>query len=527
MSGGKPPKFPLTTAAEALELRTGRISTVFRLTVAFMGFVFLTFVSVEGWKAWRDYERVYSSAHDSVVNLARATAQHAEDAIRQVDLLTGVLAERVEVDGLENIEKLRTHSLMVQQAKVLTQLHGLFIYGADGQWVVTDRNAAPETENNADRDYFVFHSTHPDRSVRIGDVIRSRSSGDLILPISRRLDNPDGSFAGVVLGTIRMSYFMDYYEDFKIDEQGALVLAARDGTILMRRPFAPSVIGQSLASSDIFKDYLLKSNEGVAEVDAVIDGTSRIYGYRALDNYPLVVATGLSRESIVGPWRSELFKTLLILFSLMASLAGFGALLLSQLRKRTEMEEEIRFAHQTVRELALTDSLTGLGNRRRLDMTLEDEISRAKRQNYPLSLVMIDVDYFKRFNDRYGHPAGDDCLRLVAIAIAQALKRPEDVAIRYGGEEFTLLLPKTTAFGASQVAQDILQSVQGLGVEHNDSPYAVVTASAGVITVLPAGEPITPAAIIKSADDCLYIAKRNGRNRLHAFNSGDCAHPIT
>jgi len=475
--------------------------------------VIVAFVAVEGWRTWRDYRAAFASARDSVTNLARATAQHAEDAIRQVDVLTAALGERVEGDGLQNINVLRIHKLLVQQSKIMPQLHGLFIYGSDGQWIVTDKEAIPEPANNADRDYFQYHRTHDDRNVRIGEVVRSRSTDDLIIPISRRLNNPDGSFAGVLLGTIKVSYFVDYYGDFKIDDKGALVLAMRSGTILVRRPFIASVVGKSLANSEVFKSYLPNSNVGIAEVKAVIDDTERLYGYRALTTYPLVVEAGLSRESITAPWRRDLLKTGFVLVFLIAVLAIFGLIVLSQLRQRMVMERELRHAHQAMRDMALTDSLTGLGNRRRLDSALLDEIRLAKRQRSSISLIMLDVDYFKRYNDRYGHAAGDDCLSAVGGAIQQAVKRPGDLAVRYGGEEFTVLLPNTDSAGAKQVAQDILEAIRSLSIEHSEHPLGKVTASAGITTSQPSIEEVSPATLLKSADAQLYSAKQRGRNR--------------
>lgn len=493
-----------------------RATTVFRLTVYFIAAVIVTFIAVEGWRAWRDYRQAFNAANDSVINLARATAQHAEDAIRQVDILTDALAERVEGDGLDHLDVPRIHALMVQQARIMPQLDGLFIYGSDGQWIVTDKSATPDAANNADRDYFIYHRTHSDRDVRIGEVVRSRSTHELIIPISRRLNNPDGSFAGVLLGTIRVSYFVDYYGDFKIDDKGALVLAMRNGKILVRRPFTEGVTDQSLAESDIFKRYLPSSNVGVAEVKAVIDGTYRLYGYRVLGSYPLVVEAGLSRESFVGPWRRDLIKTGLFLLILVAGLVGFGFIVLKQLRQRILMESELRLAHQAVQDMALTDSLTGLGNRRKLDTLLDQEIARAKRQGSPLALIMLDVDFFKRFNDRYGHSAGDDCLRRVAGAIRQTLKRPADLAVRYGGEEFTVLLPDTTTTGASLMAEEILVAIRQLCIEHSDHPLAFVTASAGVASGMPSVDEMTSVGLIKAADAFLYMAKNSGRNRWHS-----------
>lgn len=513
MLGRKRPEPKIEDADEAFSPQSTRAGATLRLTVSFMLVVIIAFLAVEGWRTWRDYRAAFASARDSVTNLARATAQHAEDTIRQVDVVTAALSERVEGDGLQNMDVARIHKLLVLQAAIMPQLHGLFIYGPDGQWLVTDKEIIAETANNADRDYFQYHRTHEDRGVRIGAVIKSLSTHDLIIPVSRRLNNPDGSFAGVLLATVKVSYFVDYYGDFKIDDKGALVLATRSGTILVRRPFVESVIGKSLVNSVIFRNYLPTSNQGIAQARAVVDDTERLYGYRALTTYPLVVEAGLSRESIIAPWRRDLFKTSFVLVFLIVILVGFGLIVLSQLRYRMTMEKQIRSAHQTMRDMALTDSLTGLGNRRRLDIALADEIRLAKRHGSLLALIMLDVDYFKRFNDRYGHAAGDDCLRAIAAAVRQTIKRPGDLAVRYGGEEFTVLLPNTNSAGADKVAQQILEAVRALNIEHGDHPLGIVTISAGVTTSQPSGEDVTPARLIKAADAFLYLAKNTGRNR--------------
>ena len=497
--------FPVTGEARAVSL--------FRLILGFMAVVMLAFVLVEGWRIWRDYRQVFINAENAVSNLSRATAQHAEDAMRQVDAITAALSERLEGDGFALIDRPRLHALLKQQAQIMPQLHGLFVYGADGSWIVTDKDVVPANANNADRDYFIYHRTHADRQVRIGSVVRSRSTGDLIIPISRRLDHPDGSFAGVLLGTIKVDWFVRYYGDFKIDERGALVLAKRDGTILVRRPFVEQVIGRNLSASDIFRKYLPYASEGVVEAVAVVDGTPRLYGFRALSSYPLVVEAGLSRESILAPWRHDMIKSVLVLLLLLIGLSGFGWIVLRQLRERIVIERALHQAHQTLKALALTDSLTGLGNRRRLDAVLEPEIRRARRQGCALALVMLDLDYFKAYNDRYGHPAGDQCLQRFAEVLREALKRPGDLAVRYGGEEFTLLLPNTDTQGASQIVQEILAMLRRQGMAHAGSPLGQVSASAGIAVGAPTVEPVTPENLMAAADAALYQAKRQGRDR--------------
>ena len=367
----------------------GRAVALFRLVLSFMAVVMLAFVLIEGWRIWRDYRHAFLNAEDAVTNLARATAQHAEDAIRQVDAITAALAERIEGDGFDHRTGL---GCMRCSGNKSDHAATAWVVRLRRRWAL-DRHRSTDhapRANNADRDYFIYHRTHADRGVRVNSVVRSRSTGDLIIPISRRLNNPDGSFAGVLLGSIKVDWFVRYYGDFKIDERGALVLAMRDGTILVRRPFVEQVVGRSLADSEIFRNHLPYADQGVVEAVAVVDGTPRLYAYRALANYPLVVEAGLSRESIIAPWRHDMLKSAAVLLLLLSGLAAFGWVVLRQLRERIAIERALHQAHQTLKSLALTDSLTGLGNRRRLDGVFEAEIRRARRQAYPLALVMID-----------------------------------------------------------------------------------------------------------------------------------------
>ncbi|MGE1081642.1 sensor domain-containing diguanylate cyclase [Pseudomonas shirazensis] len=491
----------------------GRAVAMFRLVLAFMAVVMLVFVATEAWRIWRDYRAAFIFAENSVVNLARASAQHAEDSIRQVDAITAALTERLEGDGFTNLDRPRLHALLRQQVQIMPQLHGLFVYGADGTWLATDHTVTAPKANNADRDYFIYHREHTGRQIRIGSVVKSRSTEELIIPISRRLNYPDGSFAGVLLGTIKVDWFVRYYGDFKIDQSGALVLAKRDGTILVRRPFVEQVLGSSLADSEVFRNYLPYANEGMVETVAVVDGTPRLYAYRGLTSYPLVVQAGLSRDAILGAWRQDVIKSIGVLLILLIGLSLFGWVVLRQLRERIVIERALHQAHQTLKDLALTDSLTGLGNRRRLDAVLDVEIARARRQGYPVALVMMDLDFFKAYNDRYGHLAGDQCLRRVGEVLGQALKRPADLAVRYGGEEFTLLLPDTDGHGAGLIVQETLQQLRRLAIEHAGSPFGVVSASAGIAVAHPAQQPISSQALVAEADAALYEAKRQGRDR--------------
>jgi len=177
-----------------------------------------------------------------------------------------------------------------------------------------------------------------------------------------------------------------------------------------------------------------------------------------------------------------------------------------------QMQRELQLANQELERLSLHDGLTGLANRRFFDQMLEKEYRRAKRDHIPLSLILCDVDYFKRYNDSYGHAAGDHCLCRVAQAIQTALQRPGDLACRYGGEEFTVILPQTGLSGVQVLAEKIRAAVWALNLPHRVSEVAhCVTLSLGAATYT--GQYATPDALVKAADDALYRAKAQGRNR--------------
>lgn len=170
-------------------------------------------------------------------------------------------------------------------------------------------------------------------------------------------------------------------------------------------------------------------------------------------------------------------------------------------------------ANRKLEALSNTDSLTGLPNRRHFDTTLDAELRRAVRQGSPLGLAMIDVDQFKRYNDRYGHPAGDSCLRLIAGALSVGARRDLDVVCRYGGEEFTAVLPGADESTSLQIAERIRACVSALDQEHGGNDNGMVSVSIGVACYLP-GTPTTAAELVATADRALYQAKDNGRNQV-------------
>jgi diguanylate cyclase (GGDEF)-like protein len=163
--------------------------------------------------------------------------------------------------------------------------------------------------------------------------------------------------------------------------------------------------------------------------------------------------------------------------------------------------------------LSNLDGLTGIPNRRSFDQVFDTEWRRAVRSHTPISLIMMDIDFFKKYNDTYGHAAGDDCLKQVAQALANSIRRPQDFIARYGGEEFVALLPESDSIGALTVANIIQDNIESLDIQHCSSTVnGQVTISQGAATIVPTLE--TSSLVLEAADKALYEAKEKGRNRV-------------
>lgn len=189
-------------------------------------------------------------------------------------------------------------------------------------------------------------------------------------------------------------------------------------------------------------------------------------------------------------------------------------LLRQEIRDRLAAETALQAANQELQRLAHMDGLTQVANRRNFDSTLAQEWRRLAREQQSLSLILCDVDFFKRYNDTYGHQVGDDCLRNIASSISTALKRPSDLVARYGGEEFAVILPNTPLQGATHVAREIQAAVRALGMAHTGSSVSkFVTLSIGIASVIPLSK-FSPMSLVAAADRALYRAKLEGRDRV-------------
>ncbi|AIO38718.1 diguanylate cyclase domain protein [Burkholderia cenocepacia] len=447
-------------------------------------------------------------AYDHAVENARNLMLLIErDISRNIELYD--LSLQNVVDGLADPELAtlpphQRHRLLFDRAATGAFLGAIFVMDAHGNIVIDSAESPPRQGNFADREYFAVHRDGLATGLYISRPYPSRlRGGALTIALSRRITRADGTFGGIVVGTLSIDYFRALLDGLAVGRHGSAAIVEDNGTLVSRLPYDARAVGVDLHDSQLFIDAQ-RSREGALVGTGPIDGVRRIYVYKHLAHLPLTVDVAPAEVDVYASWNHRAIWTA-VLMALFTAFIAWGSLALSRELSRRQIAESKLY------RLAHTDSLTGLDNRGTFDAVLANEAQRASRSGRPLSVLFVDVDHFKAFNDYYGHLAGDDVLRDVAQAASRSLRRDSDHVARYGGEEFVVTLPDTDAHGAATVAEAIRRAIAGLDIEHRRSPYGHVTASIGIATA--AGR-VNAATLLRQADDALYRAKSGGRNRV-------------
>lgn len=487
--------------------------------LAFLLLISLLVMAVSGSSLWQSWQHSVEETERQARNQSISLARQAEDTFLQVQLTLDELARRSDDIFLQPAEWNGPRGLLAQQQRQLPQLHGLFVYDASADWLATSASVIPAQANSAERDYFRWHSQHSDTGIHIGHVIRSRSTGELVVPVSMRLNNREGRFRGVLLATVDIDYFRQFYGYYEMGPTDTLGITFADSTVLYVRPFPDSYINRTLSSSPLFTRMLKIAPTGGGAWKSVLDGVPRIFGYATLERYPLVVSAGYDVNELRAAWWRNNIPTLALNAVLLGVVLVFGVLVLRQIRASLRYQRELiglrddlTRSNHILQDLALLDGLTGLANRRQFDIYLEQCMTRAQATGAPVSLVMCDIDYFKIYNDTQGHVAGDECLKAVGDILRHLPLHKTDRVARYGGEEFAIILPGADAHAAQRVALRALEAIHDARLSHPATPMEekVLTISAGAATVT--GDDINGATLKSRADDALYQAKRAGRN---------------
>jgi GGDEF domain-containing protein len=412
----------------------------------------------------------------------------------------------------------------------------------------------------------------------VGDYFMGTRDKSPLISAALPQRNADGSIESIVLTTLDLNWIGQIAGALAVRHGSIMLLVDGKGTVLAHEPQPADWVGRRLGDHPLIKSILAQP-EGVVTA-ASIDGIRRIFSFVELPGTSAHVAIGFDENEVLSRADAAMWLaftelgtvSFLVLLSIwygadrllvrpirvLAEAAGrigrgedkthaaglpmpaefvpLAAALDDMADKLEEREQELRDINTQLRELAQLDSLTGLANRRTFNAHLFTEWKLAIKRRQPISALMIDVDHFKPFNDRYGHVQGDTCLRKVGEALkactrSRDLSVPADarltsahptalgsgtqLAARYGGEEFAVLLPGVDLQAATQIGERIRGAIENLLIAHAGAPWGFVSISVGVATIVP-GERASPQELTETADACLYEAKQRGRNTVIA-----------
>lgn len=457
---------------------------------------------------WTDYLRTREQAEQTVADITRVVEKHIRDTVQQADTVISEVGRSIVRDGGTRILQSPERRAQLSGAcKSLIGCEMLLVADPQGRTLVISTLAGRADIDISDRSYFR-------ESVRTGKLyidaaIVTRVPGNpIIFPIAKPVYDEMGTLVAVVSAGMRTDHLTSLYKLMGFALDPTITVFKGNGDVVARNPDMKLHVGKNNLNGPLFKLHLPRAPYGIYESESVLDGKTRVAAYRSVADLDLVIFSGIEKAVAFGAWRERAIVTL-------CSVSLLALLLLSMIAYsyRSLANQLALQAHNDVLDqLSHVDALTGVANRRLFDDTLRRDWARHERSRSPLSLLMIDIDYFKQFNDLYGHQAGDDCLKKVAKALQSCLQRKVDLVARYGGEEFAVILDGD-AEGALTVATRMRNAVESLTIANQGSrvsPYVTISVGFASTAIFSAS---TPGELLRAADKALYAAKAQGKNR--------------
>ena len=490
-------------------------------------------------------------ANADVVDLARRGVEAQRDIISSTRAILQIVTR---VFAKIQIDRSNCSQYMTGLTANIPWIRDISVAATDGR-IICSTDPMAIGLNVSDRPHFVtaLHS----REFALSNYLINHVNQVPSLVATFPVIADDLSIKGVALAVINLQWIGDLASTAAERQGASVVLLDGNGTLVAGSADQQRFIGQRFAGDGLAQQMLAK-DEGTITTTG-FDGVRRIFAYVRVPWTNARLAVGLDDTAVHSGIDSKinfaylqlfLFATFVVLLawfggeqlvvkpirSLVRTAARFGrgdlhvrasqepwvaefaplaAALDDMAAKLAGREEELQIANQHLDELASLDGLSGLANRRGFDRELNREWQRAGEDCAPLALMMIDIDHFKLFNDRYGHVAGDTCLRAVGETLSLVTLDEAVLVARYGGEEFALLLPGLDLERARAIADEARKAVEDLQINHAESPCGYVTVSIGVESVIP-DRFQTTADLIEAADTALYAAKRRGRNNVVA-----------
>jgi diguanylate cyclase (GGDEF)-like protein len=453
--------------------------------------------------------QVLQSAGSQARTQAKSLAQQASDTFQMADLALISLSRLLGDETPTRSERLAIEKDMAELLLRVPRIRSLAYFEESG-WLLATSSRSAAVTNASRTDLFRTLREGTGSRLVVGAPVHDEAAGRWQIVAGHRVTKPDGEFGGMLTATIDSSYFSDFYATFSGSMDGHAALLTSDGITLSRYPYVEDIIGAKVPESPILRALWRGETSGSLQQPSPITGADRLQAFAAVAGQPMVVVFTLPTKAVLAPWHTELVTRLPIVLLLLAVVVGVGLRLAKQAERRQVIEAGLV-------ELSRTDALTGLLNRRDFNETLPHAWARCREAQLPLSLLMIDVDCFKLFNDTYGHQTGDTCLQLVSLAVQDCVSGESHRVIRYGGEEIAVVLPDTSKVRAAEIAESIRQSVVELAIQHATSTVTtVVTVSIGAATEDWKHPRQAAGDLLDDADRALYRAKIGGRNQVVA-----------
>lgn len=453
-------------------------------------------------------------------NIASALDENVSRTIEKIDLALHTVVDELERQlAGKGLDESAMSAFLVRQEQRLPEVEAFRVARADGLVILGKGLNKQDRASWVGRDYFNFLREQANDRLQISKPRIGHVAKKYIVGFARRYNYPDGRFAGVVSAPIEVEHFAEILSRFDLGPRGTLILRDAEIGLIARVPAIPNNSAGEVGNSAVSREFrkMLDSGAPTATYYAAVsaDGYPRISTFRRLTAAPMVVIVAVAKEDYLNGWSKEAYRTLAMAGSFLVLSLLLGGFLFRLIGQAEEDGKRVASLQQLLQEQAIRDPLTGLYNRRYIQETLPRDLSRAKREGYPLALVLLDLDHFKLVNDTYGHAAGDEVLRTVSAILMQGA-RESDMICRYGGEEFLIALPGMSPDQA-------LKRVQAWSLElaktdtHVGDATVNVTLSAG-IAVYPMHGADTD-TLVARADEALYRSKDQGRNRVICCDS--------
>ncbi|MGV3743391.1 MAG: sensor domain-containing diguanylate cyclase [Burkholderiaceae bacterium] len=480
-----------------------------RLKILVISFcLVLTVISATALQIAADYRDTLSQQETSMADMTHVVKLHIDDTIRLTDVTLKQMERLVRAEPV--LSRFRSASLeqMTALCEALNGCVNITVVDPAGMVVARSTKNTKPGVDVSERAYFQ-HGLSNDQLYVAPAVVTKMPGNPILFAISKPVKDKNGRLIAILAAHLSTSHLTDFYGLMGFNLDPTVVIFKSDSSIVARHPDMEQHVGKTNPNSPLFKVHLARAPSGVYRSLSPLDGKERISAYQLLKDWDLLIVCGTEISTAMASWKNRSLWT--------AGTAALGLALIFMIlfwgyRSLTQQQSLIK-KNSELNRLSNIDPLTGIANRRVFDAVLLREWNAYRQTGKNLSLLLIDVDHFKKFNDYYGHPEGDRCLRRIATALQAALLRKDDLVARYGGEEFGVIL-NSDECGARDVAARMRNAVQALQIPHAPlSPTAQVTISIGLADA-PGCDAHSMEALLAHADSALYQAKADGRTRV-------------